>query len=246
MIHQAAAALAKGAPILVDGQKTDGIESALRDLRTRCPIDVVVSRAHGRAFAFASPGAEAFADWQARPHEAVPGFVTLPGVFSADGPDPGSALLARHLPADLKGRAADLGAGWGWLAAQALTRPGLRELHLVEAEADALDCARRNVTDPRARFHWADATAFDPGHRFDVVLMNPPFHPARAADPALGAAFIHAARRLLHPPGILWMVANRTLPYEEALARDFLEHQTIALEGGFKVIRAAKPRRAKA
>ena len=54
-------------------------------------------------------------------------------------------LLARHLPREMKGRIADLGAGWGWLAAQALTRPEIRELHLVEAEADALACARLNV-----------------------------------------------------------------------------------------------------
>ena len=243
LIAQAAAEVAPGGWIAVDGQKTDGIDTALKDLRGRVDLSESLSKAHGKLASFQA-GAD-LSDWRATPHQ-VEGFQTLPGIFSADGPDPGSILLAATLPAKLGGKIADLGAGWGFLAAEILKRPGVKKLDLVEAEADALDCARRNVTDPRARFHWADATAFDPGHRFDVVLMNPPFHPARAADPALGAAFIHAARRLLHPPGILWMVANRTLPYEEALARDFLEHQTIALEGGFKVIRAAKPRRAKA
>mgnify|MGYP006896058370 CR=1 FL=1 len=33
--------------------------------------------------------------------EVAPGFVTLPGVFSADGPDPGSVALAAALPAEV-------------------------------------------------------------------------------------------------------------------------------------------------
>lgn len=242
LVHQAASLLPEGGLILIDGQKTDGIDSAMKDIRARTPLTASLSKGHGRCFAFHNPGPTAFEGWQAVPHQAAPGFTTVPGVFSADGPDPGSMLLARHLPREMKGRMVDLGAGWGWLAAQVLTRPEVRELHLVEAEADALACARQNVTDPRALFHWADATTFDPGHRFDLVVMNPPFHTSRAADPDLGLAFIRAAQRLLHPSGQLWLVANRTLPYEETLRAAFLEQAVMATEGGFKVIRAAKPR----
>ena len=42
------------------------------------------------------------------------------GIFSADHIDPGSALLAEHLPKNLRGRVADLGAGWGFLSRAAL------------------------------------------------------------------------------------------------------------------------------
>ncbi|MBS0564066.1 MAG: class I SAM-dependent methyltransferase [Proteobacteria bacterium] len=241
LMHDLSGRLPPDAPVVVDGQKTDGIDSALKDLRSRATILSAVSKAHGRAFVAANPGPAAFEGWQAADHTVLPGFVTRPGVFSADGVDPGSALLAAHLPAGLRGRGADLGAGWGWLAAQVLSRPEVRDLHLVEAEADALDCARRNVTDPRARFHWADATGFAPGHTLDFVVTNPPFHQGRAADPGLGAAFIRAARRLLQPQGQLWLVANRTLPYEEVLAGAFGEVATVAADHGFKVLRAARP-----
>ena len=49
----------------------------------------------------------------------------------------------------LKGatRVVDLGAGWGWLAAQVLKREGVEAVHLVEADAEALDCARLNLRD---------------------------------------------------------------------------------------------------
>ncbi len=243
MVAEAAARVAPGAPVWIDGQKTDGIDTMLRDVRARAELSGALARAHGRIFGFAGGDAARFADWQAQPLTPVAGFRTMPGVFSAEAVDRGSQLLAAALPSDLRGRAADLGAGWGWLAAEVLARPGVTSLDLVEADHAALACARANVTDPRAAFHWADATGFRPGHDLDVVVMNPPFHQGRAADPSLGAAFIGAAARMLAPQGVLWMVANRHLPYEPALAAAFREVVELPGNGAFKLFRASHPRR---
>jgi 16S rRNA (guanine1207-N2)-methyltransferase len=242
LIARAAGEVAPGGVIAVDGQKTDGIETALKDLRGRVDLSESLSKAHGKLATFRA-GAD-LSDWLAEP-STVEGFQTLPGIFSADGPDRGSILLASALPAKLAGKVADLGAGWGFLAAEILKRPGVKRLDLVEAEADALDCARHNVTDPRAQFHWADATSWRPDSLLDAVVMNPPFHLGRDADPALGAAFIRAARRMLAPNGSLWLVANRHLPYDAALSEHFLAHEDVAGDGGFRVIHATKPKRAK-
>lgn len=240
LIARAAAEVALGGWIAVDGQKTDGIDTALKDLRGRVQLSESLSKAHGKLASFAA-GVD-LSDWLAKPHQ-VEGFQTLPGIFSADGPDRGSVLLAAALPAKLGGKVADLGAGWGFLAAEILKRPGVKKLDLVEAEADALDCARVNITDLRARFHWADATVWRPETLLDAVVMNPPFHTGREADPALGAAFIRAARRMLAPDGGLWLVANRHLPYDAVLAECFLEFKDISGDGAFRVIHAIKPRR---
>jgi len=243
LVAEASAAVAPGGAIWVDGQKTDGIDTLFKDIRARAAIVQSLAKAHGRAFSFVA-GAD-LSDWAAADLHPVPGFVTRPGVFSADGVDPGSALLAAQLPGDLKGKGADLGAGWGWLAARVLAQAGVKELHLVEAEADALDCARRNIGDNigagRAVFHWADVTRFHPGHALDFVVTNPPFHQGRAAEPALGAAFIRAAAAMLQPGGRLFLVANRTLPYEEGLRAAFQTVTPLAATGGFKVLMAARP-----
>lgn len=241
LVAEAAARLPDGAPIWVDGQKTDGIDTMLRDLRLRTAVDAPYAKAHGKIFRFANPGAAPFGDWVARTTTVTAGFVTRPGVFAASGPDRGSVLLAAALPDGLHGKVADLGAGWGWLSAQILAHPGVRELHLIEADHTALDCARMNITDPRAHFHWADATRFAPAQRLDVVIMNPPFHISRAADPALGLAFIRAAAGMLAPSGRLYMVANRHLPYEAALAGLFRSVTEVAGDGGFKIIFGANP-----
>lgn len=233
----AAAALAEG-PVVVDGQKTDGVEPLLRAVRARAPVSDAVSKAHGKLFVIEDGD---FPDWAARPIP-VDGFVTRPGVFSAGKIDPGSARLAEALPRDLKGRVADLGAGWGYISRAILESPGVTELHLVEADATALACARENVTDPRARFHWADATTHQGDAPFDAVVTNPPFHEGRRGVPDLGRAFIRSAARLLSRQGTLWLVANRHLPYEAALAEAFSEVHEIGGDTRFKLFRAARPR----
>jgi 16S rRNA (guanine1207-N2)-methyltransferase len=243
LMAQAAAEVAPGGPVAVDGQKTDGIESTLKDLRGRVALGEVLSKAHGKLAVFAA--GPALADWAAREARIEGGFLTRPGVFSADGPDRGSALLARLLPPKLGPKVADLGAGWGYLSRAILARDGVKRLEVVEAEADALACARANIDDPRARFHWADATQFRPENLLECVVMNPPFHTAREAEPALGAAFIAAARRMMAPDGVLYLVANRQLPYDEALNAAFLTVEQIGGDSVFRVIRAAKPRRTK-
>jgi 16S rRNA (guanine1207-N2)-methyltransferase len=173
-------------------------------------------------------------------------FVSRPGVFAWDRIDPASALLAAHLPHDLRGTAADLGAGYGYLSSELLARcPGITSLHLFEAEARALDLARQNLQAQRERvaldFHWHDVTT-GLGRRFDVIVSNPPFHAQGRADrPDIGRRFIAVAAEALTPGGRLWMVANRHLPYEEELAKQFASVRTVAQDKGFKVFEA-RPR----
>lgn len=227
--------------VVVDGAKTDGIEAIAKGLRERVGLLGQVSKAHGKCLWFRP--SDALADWRRPDSLETPDGITAPGVFSADGADPASVALAAALPQTLKGRAADLGAGWGWLSREILRRPGVTALDLVEADHAALGCARRNVTDPRAQFHWADATRWVPETPLDLVVMNPPFHVGRRADPALGRAFVAAAARVLAPHGHLWLVANRHLPYETTLDTLFRDTTEIGGDSRFKILHAARKRR---
>jgi 16S rRNA (guanine1207-N2)-methyltransferase len=235
--------------LAVNGAKTDGIDGIARQIGAAIPLADVFVKAHGRVVVLRRPERlpDAVAAWAAAAaaSRTAAGFVTAPGLFSAEGPDPGSAALVDRIDAGMSGRVADLGAGWGYLAHAALARaPGITHLDLVEAEALALDAARENVRDPRAAFHWADATRPDPdAEPYDAVMMNPPFHAGRAADPELGAAFVHAAARRLKPKGRLYLVANRQLPYEAPLDEAFVRHQRLFEDGRYKVILAERPRR---
>lgn len=240
-VARAMAEVTPGGPVAIDGQKTDGIDSMLKDCRALgLQVAGPLSKAHGKIFVVqAGP---ALHGWEAKPHLIEGGFQTVPGVFSADGPDRGSALLAAALPEKLGARVIDLGAGWGFLSRHILERPSVTELDVVEAEHDALDCARANLgEDARVRFHWADARSFKPLRPAHSVVMNPPFHTAREADPGLGLAFLRAAAGMLVPDGTLWLVANRHLPYAAALPTLFRQVEDIGGDSAFRLTRASHP-----
>lgn len=180
--------------------------------------------------------------------DEVPGgsFRTRPGVFAWDRVDAASKMLADALPGDLRGRVADFGAGWGYLSLQVLARcPQVTSLDLYEADARALALSRANLADASLplRFHWHDVAA-GVADRFDAIVCNPPFHAlGRGERPDIGRAFIAAAANALKPGGRLWLVANRHLPYEQALGDGFPQVRTVAQQGGFKIVEALKAAR---
>jgi 16S rRNA (guanine1207-N2)-methyltransferase len=170
-------------------------------------------------------------------------FTSQPGLFAWDRVDAASALLAAHLPTDLAGAGADLGAGYGYLSTELLAKnPGVTSLDLYEADLRAVALARRNVQSSRVElgFEWHDVTRGLPC-RYDFIVTNPPFHgQSRAERPELGQRFIQVAGEAVRGGGRLWMVANRHLPYEAALGLQFRTVRTVAQEQGFKVIEAVK------
>jgi 16S rRNA (guanine1207-N2)-methyltransferase len=237
-----AEAASKAKLIIVDGNKTDGIDSLFKACRKVLGDLPSIPKAHGRIFWFVAT--DAFADWAApAPAKGDHGYVTTAGVFSDGAIDAGSKLLVESLPAKLPGTMADVGAGWGYLAAPVLERAGVKSLDLIEAEALSLDCARQNVTDERVNFLWEDATTYRPSKGYDGIVMNPPFHVGRSSDPSLGRAFIASAAKMLAGHGKLWMVANRHLPYEQALNDAFRNVEKIAQNNAFKVFHATRPLR---
>jgi 16S rRNA (guanine1207-N2)-methyltransferase len=257
LFAEAVGRLEPGGRILACMPNKEGARSGEADLALIGGPVGSLSKHHCRAFWTGALDAPADAvlleQWRAlaRPRwvscAQVPGggFHSRPGIFAWDRVDSASALLAEHLPGDLAGRGADLGAGWGYLAMAALERcPAVEVLDLFESDARAIACARLNLAPQAGRarvaFFWQDVAAGVPGP-YDFVLSNPPFHAqGRDARPELGRAFIAAAAAALRPGGRLWMVANRHLPYEQALGAVFGQVRCVAQRDGFKVLEAIR------
>ena len=251
--------LAPGGRVLACAANNEGARSAEDDLRRLAGPVTSLSKNKARVF-WTGPldgigddrvDQALLAQWRDldAPREVAGGrFRSRPGVFAWDRVDPASALLASQLPATLKGRAADLGGGFGYLSVELLERcPRITALDVYEADARALALARENLAPFAGRaelgFHWHDVTSGIPG-RYDVIVSNPPFHgQGRAERPDLGRAFIAVAAAALAPGGSLWLVANRHLPYEAALGSGFDQVEAVAQRQGFKVVHARKGRR---
>lgn len=254
LLARACAAVAPGGIVVAAVANDEGAKSREADLKALAGPLTVLSKFHCRVF-WTAPGASTdaalLAKWRGADGNRtiastdVPGgtFQTRPGVFAWDRVDVASKLLAEHLPDTLDGRVADFGAGWGYLSMQVLARcPRVAGLDLFEADARALALAEQNLDDRRIpiHFHWHDVAA-GVSKRFDAIVCNPPFHALGRGDrPDLGRAFIAAAAEALNPGGSLWLVANRHLPYEEALGAGFGQVRTVAQQGGFKIIEAVK------
>ena len=241
-IARAWALLAPGGQLVSAGANDDGAASLEKHVGKAFGLVDHASKFHCRVF-WLDKGERAPPDyWRVlaglQPQGAGP-WLSQPGVFCWDRVDDGSALLARYLPADIAGTVADFGCGWGYLSRSLLDRcPGVTRLDMIDAEHRAVEAARANVSDPRAKAHWLDLIAERAPTTYDTVICNPPFHAGRAADPALGQGFIEAAARALRPGGHFYMVANRGLPYEPLLKAHFASFETLADNNKFRVSRA--------
>jgi 16S rRNA (guanine1207-N2)-methyltransferase len=253
LFARAASLLQPGGRIVASVSNNEGARSSETDLEKLCGAVHSLSKHKCRAFWTAelqptNITAELQAQWQTldavRP--IVDGrFVSRPGVFAWDRIDPASALLAAQLPKELQGRAADLGAGFGFLSHALLTQcPGITSLDVYEAEQRALQLAERNLAslDKPARVAclWHDVTSGLSGS-YDVIVTNPPFHTQSRVDrPDIGQRFIAVAAAALKPGGQLWLVANRHLPYEAILDASFGTVKTVTEANGFKIIQATR------
>lgn len=201
------------------------------------------SRRHHRICRLVTKGpleglAEALAAGGPRKLEALQMW-SQPGVFSWDRLDPGTAFLISQLPR-LSGLGADFGCGIGVLAKAVLASEAVTRLELIDIDARAIAAAARNLDDPRVRLHWADVRTGPLLSNLDFVVCNPPFHAAGEEDRALGQAFIRRAHSVLKPGGVLWLVANRHLPYEQVLREAFAHTHPRGEAKGFKIYEARK------
>ncbi|MFC5385102.1 class I SAM-dependent methyltransferase [Aquamicrobium segne] len=242
-IAQALEQVIPGGTIIVAGLKENGIASLRKRMAGLIPLVDALPKYHGIVFWLHRPATLEVAEKLRANNPSVvveSRFHTTPGMFSFDRVDAGSRLLVENLPVGISGDIADFCAGWGFLAAHVAERAtSINLLDLYEADFEALEAARRNV--PQAsRFFWQDLTTEPVEQRYDWIVMNPPFHQGRAAEPDIGKRLIEVAAKALKQGGRLLMVANRQLPYEAVLSGAFVSSQEIGGDNRFKLFLARK------
>ncbi|WP_309671460.1 methyltransferase [Gemmatimonas sp.] len=166
-----------------------------------------------------------------------------PGVFSWEHLDEATQLLGDLMDMRAGESVLDLGCGAGALGLTAASLSGTGRVLMVDADAEAVRCAARGIA--KAELANAEVRASDVGgglgeELFDVVVFNPPFHQGKATDLIVPRQFIADAYKHLKVGGRMMLVANRTLPYEQAIADRFGEVRTIHDGRRFKVLGATR------
>ncbi len=231
-------ALVPSGRLLISGTNDVGISTWAKRLAAAIgvPGDILVNRAHGRVVAF--PRTPVALPSPSLTVVSLPDGTPLhvaPGVFSGDGLDGGTALLLQviaelDLPADFAGKIVDVGCGAGHLGVAAARRWPAANVTMLDADARAVACARRNAHGYPITVAWWDDHDVWPVADADVVVMNPPCHAGTSIDLSVARRLfgIVKARRLL-------VVANRQLAYEADLQR-LGTVDCVAEDGRFKVL----------
>jgi 16S rRNA (guanine1207-N2)-methyltransferase len=172
--------------------------------------------------------------------EEVP-WTWFPGLFAEGRLDPGTALLLRHLPAVAPGATVlDYGCGTGVIGATVLAIAPTAEVDLLDADALALEAARRNVPGARARVAtWA---LREVDGAYDCIVSNPPFHQGKGETLEPVRALVSEAPGALTRGGVLALVTQRRLPVGPLLGERFHRVEIPAEDSVFRVWWASGPR----
>lgn len=245
-----AAALKAGTRLWLAGEKREGIDSAGRWLNGIGSPPLKIDRArHCVLWECEANGAapvQLLADSLTRQRVKLAdqslNLCSLPGVFSHGRVDEGTALLLQHLPALPSGRVLDFACGNGVISAFLLARQPAWRLQALDSDAFALEAARETLAanGQTAETVLSDGFAALRGSRYRCIVSNPPFHDGVRTDYGMTRGFIRDMAQHLLPDGEVWLVANRFLPYADALAEHFARVETPAQTSRFVVYHASR------
>jgi len=162
----------------------------------------------------------------------------LPGVFSQEKLDKGTAVLLNNLPRKIKGRILDFGCGAGTIATYISQHREYEELELLDDDILAIHSAQKNIEENKTPLAEAYlSNGFEKiEDRYNWIVSNPPFHQGIRTDYNVTEAFLKEAKEHLKLSGKLLLVANEFLNYEVILREHFKTVSEVKKENGFKVI----------
>lgn len=165
-------------------------------------------------------------------------FETDAGVFSKNHLDKGTALLIRTLPKAQRGRALDLGCGWGAVGVCMAAAWHDAAIVMSDINERAVELSRRNLARNglQGTVVQGDGIAHLEG-LFDLIAINPPI---RAGKAVIYRLFEQSVAKL-EKTGILYVVMRKQQGAPSAarhLKTLFAQVKTVAHAGGFHVLRA--------
>ena len=250
MLHHAAGLLADDGVLWLAGENKAGIKSADKLLKLHFgQVRKLDNARHCTLYEAGKPlqqtpfnSADYQQQWRlsSNKHELI--ICSYPGVFAHGRLDAGSALLLEAL-ADLpmQGEVLDFASGAGLLGASVAANHPHTKVTLLDTNALALRASQETLSFNQlsASVLASDGLAEVNGS-YDFIISNPPIHAGVKTDNLLSHNLLADVHQHLMPGGMLIIVANRHLPYENWLSQKFRHCKLLTENAQFKVITAIK------
>lgn len=250
LLHSVASRLVKGAAIFVVGEKKAGIERAAKQLLPYGKPVKLDSARHCQLWQVQlehCTTAKPLSDWVQRYDIQTPqGDLTicaLPGVFSQNHLDVGTAVLLPYLSHVTSGKIADFGCGAGVISAYLAKLNPKNRIFALDVDAFALASTKmtfeHNQLEPE-QIEIKAVTGIEDAPLFlHAIVSNPPFHQGIHTDYNASENLCKTSRRHLKSGGELWIVANRFLNYPTLIEQHYKRCTVKTDQQGFKVLFAS-------
>lgn len=256
LLHTVASCLPQGASVLLVGEKKAGIERAAKQLQPYGRTLKLDSARHCQLWQMTLENtvkAKDLADWAQHYTVTTPNgdlnICALPGVFSQNRLDVGTATLLPYLSQVTSGKIADFGCGAGVISAYLAKLNPKNRIFAMDVDAFALASTQmtfdHNQLVPEQIEIKAVSGIDDAPLFLHAIVSNPPFHMGIETDYNASETLCKTSRRHLKSGGELWIVANRFLNYPTLIEQHF-KHCTVKTDQqGFKVLFASTQKNAK-
>ena len=250
ILHNLASRLSLGASIFLVGEKKGGVERASKQLLPYGKTLKLDSARHCQMWQTVlekNTTAKALEDWAQRYTVPTPqgdlNICALPGVFSQNRLDVGTAVFLAYLSKVSSGKIADFGCGAGVISAYFAKLNPKNRIFAMDVDAFALASTKmtfeENSLVPEQLEIKAVSGIEDAPLFLHAIVSNPPFHQGIQTDYNASENLCKTARRHLKSDGELWIVANRFLNYPVLIEQSFGQCITKADQQGFKVLFAS-------
>jgi len=182
-------------------------------------------------------------DWFKKYHITIEGIkltiASLPGVFSQQKLDVGTALLLSNLPEKIAGKVLDFGCGAGVISCFIGKKFSNVNLSLLDVSALALTSAQESLSlNALSGNVFASNSLSDVSDQYQHVVSNPPFHQGVKTHYQASEDFLAGINKKLNKRGSITIVANSFLRYQPIMQAHIGDTRVITKDKGFTIYQA--------
>ena len=181
-------------------------------------------------------------EWQLNCKQREIRIASYPGVFAHGRLDAGTALLLDALAAlKPEGDVLDFACGAGLIGACISANHRHASVTLLDTSALALRaCEETLAANQLEGSVLASDGLAEVKNSFDYIISNPPIHAGIKTDSRLSQRLLESVHDHIRPGGMMILVANIHLPYENWLSQKFSQCSELIANTNYKVIAAIK------